>query len=349
MSEKKLMVYPIVSLVCSGIVLVSFLVPFYFFVLPIGNEYVTIAFLFLVYVILTFVGILFNASIVAYSSEKFRGKDPNFGNGLKIAASKWTKLLGWAVLSATVGLIIRIARRFLRKKLGLLGSFIGSLLGMAWTYATFFILPVLLLEKEGIFSSVKNSALLFKDTWGETIAGNIGFGLIFILLGLLGILPFFAALMVGVPLLIVLILLVIYLLVIFALYTAMKSVFVAALYRFAREGILPGPYRSDMIPDPQGSPSAGGTGSWSSESSGSTESGGSGYAPQSGQSSMSLDDMEGVEVMEPGQSSAQKDQNSRGFSSSPEDRSRTCPDCGEELRYMEESGRWYCDNCYQYK
>jgi len=372
MSEKKLMLYPIASLIICGIIFASFIIPFYLFMMPVENYYLVIILFFVVYVILTFVGILFNAAIVAYSAEKFRGRTPDFGEGLSIALSKSTKLLGWALIAATVGVLIRLVKGLLRRKFGTAGRLAGGLLGMAWTYVTFFILPVLLLEKEGVISSVKNSASLFKQTWGETITGRIGFGIIFLLFGLLGIGIFIIALFAGVPILIVLVLLVIYILVIFALYSAMKSVFVTALYHFAREGRLPGPYSSDMIPNPQGTASAAGTGGsgmgYSSSGGYGSSGGGSmgnrpsgpGHASQSGQSDGSLDNMEGVEVYDPGQSSTSNDrsrgsQNRKAYSPAPpppapqQEGSRTCPDCGKDLRHLENSGRWYCDNCYQYK
>ncbi|MFP3872500.1 MAG: DUF6159 family protein [Candidatus Aenigmatarchaeota archaeon] len=350
MSEKKLMLYPVVTLVVSIIVLASFIVPLFFW-MPVENIYLLLAYLFLLYLVLSFVGVLFNASIVGYAAEKFKGRQPDFGDGLDLALSRWPKLLGWSILSAIVGMLIRILRRALRKKFGVLGGLIGGILGVGWTYATFFVLPVLLMEDEGIFSSVKKSASLFKDTWGETVVGNIGFGLIFTGLGLLGVLAFIGALMIGAPFLIAFVLLVIYLLVIFALYSAMKSVFVTALYQFATEGTLPGPYSKDLFPDAQPSAVGGGTWGWGSRS---ERSAGGSRSSSGASEGGTLEDMEGVEVMKPGKSGTSK---SQGFQSegrktpprSPAKGSKSCPDCGEELRYIEEYGRWYCDNCYQYK
>ncbi|MBS3816082.1 MAG: TFIIB-type zinc finger domain-containing protein [Candidatus Thermoplasmatota archaeon] len=343
MSEKKLMLYPVVTLVVSLIVLASFIVPLFFW-MPVENIYLLLAYLFLLYLVLSFVGILFNASIVGYAAEKFKGRQPDFGDGLDLALSRWPKLLGWSILSAIVGMLIRILKRALRKKFGFLGSLIGGILGVGWTYATFFVLPVLLMEEEGVFSSIKKSAFLFKDTWGETVAGRIGFGLIFTGLGLLGVLAFIGALMTGAPFLVAFVLLVIYLLVIFALHSAMKSVFVTALYQFATEGTLPGPYSRDLFPDAQSSAVGGGAQTQKSESAAPSQ--------PSNQSGV-LEDMEGVDVMQPGNRGTSKQRGSRTqtqkTSPSSEKDSRYCPDCGEELRYFEESGRWYCDNCYQYK
>ena len=67
----------------------------------------------------------------------------------------------------------------IREKGGWIGRIIAGVFGIAWTYVTFFIIPVLIYEKKGSRLLSDVSASLFKQTWGETIIGTIGFGVVF--------------------------------------------------------------------------------------------------------------------------------------------------------------------------
>ena len=59
-----------------------------------------------------------------------------------------------------------------------LASFI---IGMAWWIVTFFMIPMIVLERAGILDSMGRSTDLFKRTWGEDVASHIGTGLLMIL------------------------------------------------------------------------------------------------------------------------------------------------------------------------
>ena len=45
---------------------------------------------------------------------------------------------------------------------------------MAWTLATYLAVPVLVTKDIGPVDAVKESAMIFKRTWGEQVAGNFG-------------------------------------------------------------------------------------------------------------------------------------------------------------------------------
>src|SRR5439155_17899383 len=92
-------------------------------------------------------------------------------------------IAGWALLSATIGLILKIIESYNKK----FGRFITGLLGAAWTIMTFLAVPVLVVENKGPIAALKESAALLKKTWGTQIMGNFAFGSIFFLLFLPGI------------------------------------------------------------------------------------------------------------------------------------------------------------------
>jgi hypothetical protein len=71
--------------------------------------------------------------------------------------------------------------RFLSERAGPLGRIVIGLLGIAWNLATYLAVPVLVSRNMGPIDTVKESAALFKKTWGEQVAGNFGMGWIFFL------------------------------------------------------------------------------------------------------------------------------------------------------------------------
>src|SRR2546428_3390899 len=101
-------------------------------------------------------------------------------DGLKVAMQNVRRIAGWALVTATVGLILRaIAERF-----GFLGRIIAGALGAAWGIITYLVVPVLIFEKIGPWAAVKRSGSLLRQTWGEAAGGYLSLGGIIVLLAL---------------------------------------------------------------------------------------------------------------------------------------------------------------------
>lgn len=176
----------------------------------------------------TFVVIFFNAALVAAALERLRGGDPNVRSGLSAAAKHLPAIVAWALISATVGLILQALRN---KTDNFLGQIAISLVGGAWAYMTFFVVPVLVAEGIGPVGAIKRSGGLFRRTWGRQAISSFGFGLVYIVAGLIAFLPaalvFTIAPIAGIALGAILIPLAI------GTVQAMEGIFKAALYEFA--------------------------------------------------------------------------------------------------------------------
>jgi len=187
-ADKELLALPVMSAVAVIVVALAFIAP----VALIGNElsqgaeeldpgplgYILLA---MGYFAATFVGIFFNAALVSGAHERLTGGDPTVRSALRGASSRFHRLLPWALLTGTVGLILQaIEARF-----GFLGDIIARLVGVAWRLVTFLVIPVLVIEDVGPIDGLKRSGTLFKKTWGENVAASVGFGL----LGLALIIP----------------------------------------------------------------------------------------------------------------------------------------------------------------
>jgi len=133
------------------------------------------------YVCLYFVMFYFNVALVAAAMIRFSGGDPTLSDGLRVANTKLASILGYAVIAATVGMILRA----IQERVEVLGRLIVSMIGAGWTVATYLVVPVLVTRDIGPIDAIKESATILKKTWGENIAGQAGIGAVFGLLYLL--------------------------------------------------------------------------------------------------------------------------------------------------------------------
>jgi hypothetical protein len=182
-SDKELVLFPIYSALFSilGFIVVGGLYAAVRWGLMHGNpnRAAGYVFLFLLYVVSYYIVIYFNAGLAACVLFRFKGGDPTFRYGREQAAKHRKAILGYALLAATVGLILNyIAERF-----KLAGRIAANIFGAVWSIATIFIAPVLVTSDLSPVEAVKESAGIFKSTWGNTVKGSLSFGLI----GILGV------------------------------------------------------------------------------------------------------------------------------------------------------------------
>lgn len=176
-----------------------------------------------------FIVIFFNVGLVAAAMERLRGGDPTVRSGLAKASSHIPAIIGWAAISATVGLILQALRD--RADNNILGQIAVSIAGGAWAYMTFFVVPVLVAEGIGPISAIKRSGALFRQTWGRQATAAFGFGLVYIVAMLIAFLP--AALIYTVAPVAGLIVGVFSVALAMGAVAAMEGIFKAALYNFA--------------------------------------------------------------------------------------------------------------------
>jgi hypothetical protein len=243
MANKRLMMFPVLSSICTLIVAASFLLPAYA-----GGVFThfdrghmtpgSAALLFVFYLVQYFIVIFFNSALVGAALIYLRGGTPTVSDGLGVAMSKLPSIFGYAVISATVGMVLRA----MQERAGFIGRWIVGLLGVAWTLATFLVVPVLVNKDVGPIDAVKESAQLLKRTWGENLIGNVGIGLAFGLLSILVVLAGMALVFLAISTHSIGLIIVTVALCIAAVLTlaviqgALHGIYSAAVYRYAEEG-----------------------------------------------------------------------------------------------------------------
>lgn len=194
------------------------------------------AFMLLFYVVNYFIVIFFNVALVSIASDRIAGGHATMNDGLQVAWQRKGRILQWALLAATVGMLLRA----LEDKMNWLGQMVVSFIGVTWTLATFFVVPLLAAEDVGPGEALSRSAQLFRATWGEELVGGFSFGLIFTLLGLPAVfLPIYGATLGRTQFITGTILAVVYWLMLATINAALQGIFMAALYRYATTKEVP--------------------------------------------------------------------------------------------------------------
>lgn len=251
--DKEILIFPLLSGICCLLVLASFAIPIISsgsWELPEENatteqQVMYYGTLFLFYFCNYFVIVFFNSAVIACAAIRMQGGDPTVGDGFRAAFARLPLIFGWALVSATVGLVLRI----IEDRSKTVGKIVAGLLGMAWTVVSFLVVPILVIEKKGPLSALKESTILLKKTWGEQLIGNFSFGFIFFLLNIPAILLIALGIFSGnVAIIITCIILgVVYLIIVALIQSALQAIFQAAIYLYAREGEAPSGFEPDLL------------------------------------------------------------------------------------------------------
>ena len=193
---------------------------------------------------LSVISVFFNGALVAGAHERLAGGDPTVGSAIRKAFSRIGGLVPWAIMTATVGMILRA----LRDRAGWLGRVVISMIGMAWEVATFLVVPAIVIDDKGAWDGLKTSGSLLKSTWGENLAARVGFGI----LGFVAVLPAVLLMAVlgslgGVGLIAGIVIGVVWIAVVVVVMTALNAVFQAALYLYATSGMAPSGFEGSSL------------------------------------------------------------------------------------------------------
>lgn len=176
-ADKKLLLFPVLSVCALLLIVGSLAVPVLalgrFTPEALGESAYLFAFFF--YVVSYFIALFFNTALVGAAMIRMDGGNPTLKDGLAIAWARVGKILAYAVIAATVGLLLRA----IEERVGWLGRIVVKLVGVAWALATFMVVPVLVTRDVGPVDAVKESANLLRETWGENLIGNAGLSVVF--------------------------------------------------------------------------------------------------------------------------------------------------------------------------
>jgi hypothetical protein len=191
----------------------------------------------------------FNSALLACAVQRFKGGRPTLMDGFTCAWQRLPQILGWALVSATVGLALRL----ISDRSNWIGKIVIAAVGFSWALATYFVVPVMVVENIGPIKAINRSMHLIRKTWGDVLMFQIiglGFfslavmapGIILVVIG--AILPVAQAvrwILIGTGILEIIAATVVT--------SALNGVYVAALYRYASHGKAPRAFGKGMLRD----------------------------------------------------------------------------------------------------
>ncbi len=199
---------------------------------------------------LTFVSVFLNTAIAAAASAALEGRHLSLGEALAVPMRRIGQVALWALIAAVVGFVLEQ----LSSRLPLGGSIAARLVGVGWSLASLFAIPILALEDCTAPEALRRSARTFKERWGEGIGGSVIIGA-WSAIAVLGVIVVFGVaiaatrnvaavrdVVIGVGALA--------LVAIGALQAVVRQTFTVALYRYATDGSVSGPFAEGDLSAP---------------------------------------------------------------------------------------------------
>ncbi len=212
--------------------------------------------LFVLYLGLAFIATFFNTCVVYTAKRRFEGGNATFSETIKFALSKVHLIFVWSLVSATVGIFLRMLDR-LAQKAGPIGGIIikilRGILGLMWSIITIFVVPAMVYYDLGPIDAIKKSIDVLKKTWGESIIRHVGLGSAIGLLFIVGIVLSVAVIVGGAMLggvvgaLVGFFIAVVYFVALFVIFNAANEVFNTALFVYGDSGKVPKGYNKEIM------------------------------------------------------------------------------------------------------
>lgn len=184
--HRKLLLFPVLHIAGGIVVVAFFLIPVIAglpeFAIPTvvdrlkeygENGYPTALFI-AFYLATMFVMTFMNVALYSEILHAFNGRTVSLTRGIAFAASKLQAIVVWSLLSGIVGGLIRQ----LEESFGGVGRWILAFIGISWSVASVFAVPVIIREEKQSNPAVflRLSGGLVKKTWGESVLGMVGIG-----------------------------------------------------------------------------------------------------------------------------------------------------------------------------
>jgi hypothetical protein len=230
-ANQELIIFPILSGISIILIMASFLTATFAAAgwhvpdADINNNPFRYVLVFAFYVVNYFIVVFFNMALIHCTHLYFKGEKVSVSAGLKFSLSRIGSIFIWALFAGTIGFILKL----IQERSGIIGKIITGIIGVVWSIATFFAVPVIAYENLGPIDAVKRSAQIMKQKWGESLVSRFSFAFIQLIaiVGICGILYLLGSL---IHPLAGMLLAVLALFIIIAVMSAAQTIFVSAVY-----------------------------------------------------------------------------------------------------------------------
>ena len=113
---------------------------------------------------ISFITIFFNVALAHVVVRRWQGEPVRLAARRRRRCRRALAIAGWAILTTTVGLVLQLLERL---TLGIS----RIVLGVAWSVASFFVVPVLVVERRRPVRALRRSGEIVRERWAEGIGG----------------------------------------------------------------------------------------------------------------------------------------------------------------------------------
>ena len=190
--DKEILIFPVISFILIVLFWLIMLIPIIISIFFNDATFGLLQYfiLFTLYLGTSVISTFFSVAVIYTAKKRFEGGNASFLESIGAAFSRIHYIILWGIVSATIGVIFYILEKTAEKSRGfgrLFLRILNSILGLAWSIATIFVIQVITYEKTDPFNAIKISVLTLKKTWGESIIKYIGLGVtefLFLIIGL---------------------------------------------------------------------------------------------------------------------------------------------------------------------
>ncbi len=231
--DPQLLTLPFFALVMNGFVWLLVALSFWALGFPSASANTSFLYqeMFAAYLVSYVLAMYFMAAIVGAAYTRLQGRRPTVSDGFQAANACLLRLVAWSVFAATIGVFLRLAS--LRWEQA--GRLQARVLGNPWPISSLFVLPAMVVEGMGPVKGFRRSRTLLQERWGSHPSGVLGTGVVFLLLYLIGLVPFLWGLAVDPGFVVGPVAAVLYWLVLIALWSVVHGILVTSLYHYATE------------------------------------------------------------------------------------------------------------------
>jgi hypothetical protein len=125
----------------------------------------------MIYFVSMFLATFFATAFYHEILSALQGGGVSITGGLQFAATKLPAILLWSLFAGAIGFLIKA----LEERVGVVGRWIVRIIGITWSVASVFAIPIIVSEPEkNPFMILKRSGETLKRTWGESLTGFVG-------------------------------------------------------------------------------------------------------------------------------------------------------------------------------
>ena len=206
---------------------------------------------FIAYLCLHGFAVYCNTALVACAHISMTERDSKFRDGIQAATRALPSLVIYSLLASTIGTLLSLLDREKH-----LSRIIRAVVRSGWSLLTYFVIPVIVVERRFIFSALPRSGQIMGQTWGEALSAHFGLGWFLLLLNIPTagffayeyyagvVMPFSSALVLS------------WLLFTLILGTTAKNVLTVVLYLYATTGEAPKGWKAEALQNAFGTSTA---------------------------------------------------------------------------------------------